>query len=1401
MPSIVPLPSDLQNIPGIATSSSSTTQNALDLVRALKAPADPPHLPGPTKIQIAQAAWNNNSFYMPNKAETIAEWILTRLLKDKTKDPKTNPLLDIQYWILLEDVLIKTDARIRDKAWLIPLLNRIPIAPIVVSFVSLCSQSAMPAPEAIASRCLSAIWPLAVPKFSSEALLECYGALLDYAATRNAAQTSENLASLGSHVVRSYRSSLVNASNKKKLYTSFIQNHLQSWLEYTASGLDLADSLGYYAAGIETLFNVDSLRSFQEQHAANAFEKALLIIASARPDIVLEPLPRVFRSHSQAQTRHRAALYGQGSKQTAGSTTEQARSASMMFFALCETILSQVPETESVWKVRAALLLIVDQEGLLSRSDESSANVLRCVGDGAIGSLGAQLQLENQEVVESILAALTMLTRIDYDLIPFALNRVLPILVKAPSTLKSASKYLQQLLEYHTKTRTMDAYVISSLQAFTLLPSANNIRVIYTTASAGPLLHHVYMELLSRSVRNYLTPGQVLETAQNIIQQLVILLDEWRHAQDGSTAERPQKKRRLESPPEYSSLTMVKFTLVASSAAAVLSYLPLHSLLPDAQQEVRGLIQEALTGFASHFKAGFKAIEKKQDAWGWQILLVAVFRFRYTLVTASILDLHLEIGEKTVSRMFSCLKTEHITSELRIEIIRSLLLEVSQGRCDVAPVFDEALACIAREQSADWTGGLYTLDTDDRQVSVAVLHLLCDKWLPLFHQMASDEQIALLIKIFQQILRDAQFWELNRLRDTLLAQIIEKTSPLDQINLAKIWTQKAAARHAFYVSDLFPIFEVILSTPQECLSRETRNSLFQRALAADAIVTLGSKDSAFSDEHLTLLVYLREFIRRTITQSSVEHTVAGPYLFHLIDSLSSTSDSNSQLASLTLELVRTLMSSVISAASKHKDTDIETLIQRFLETLRSATGDRSSPKSHLAAAAIFVNLLTSEHKFSHFTDTVIEHLRDLQEQLYAAILPQVTTQDGLEPVALGLWWHLLALRRWLNVDISRTPLVATKLASRLLSSSAETVALEVYSATLAIALEELYLDVPDRSRRLDFVVAAYLSFSRIVEAKDALDEALSKASKSLQVEDFDGMLDAVADGLKDEILPAEALLTLIHLSSLLLHNSPEGTLKVVQKHTAQCLTVFVNRSVFVNSTSLTLKALELVSRYFSDRPSAIRSTDVASAWSFIGHCLAGSPTHSEKTSTAIFQEVISVIGTVVRLRRDLVLPTLPLLGFGLHKLILILRTLSPNLGATQSKMVSDTLPRWVNATDPVTAEESKSLARLLTTITTKTIVRTHTSSNTETQKADSLARPFSKHADHVLSAYLAALNDPLCHVSSAIRKELEPGLFALCEVMGEQNRDALMVALDSGEKSVMKGLWRAYEKQRYVGKG
>jgi Urb2/Npa2 family len=150
-------------------------------------------------------------------------------------------------------------------------------------------------------------------------------------------------------------------------------------------------------------------------------------------------------------------------------------------------------------------------------------------------------------------------------------------------------------------------------------------------------------------------------------------------------------------------------------------------------------------------------------------------------------------------------------------------------------------------------------------------------------------------------------------------------------------------------------------------------------------------------------------------------------------------------------------------------------------------------------------------------------------------------------------------------------------------------------------------------------------------------------------------------------------------------------------------------------------------------------------------------------------------------------------------MILNIRGVRPLLGSKQYRFVADTFPRWINPINPLGEAEARSLSRLLTAFTTKSIVRSHSG---DTQKADSLARPFARHAPYVLLSYLQLMNDPLSVLSAGMRHELEPGLFALCAMMGENGRDTLMVqSLDIGGKAMLKSLWKEYDRQRYIGRG
>lgn len=168
---------------------------------------------------------------------------------------------------------------------------------------------------------------------------------------------------------------------------------------------------------------------------------------------------------------------------------------------------------------------------------------------------------------------------------------------------------------------------------------------------------------------------------------------------------------------------------------------------------------------------------------------------------------------------------------------------------------------------------------------------------------------------------------------------------------------------------------------------------------------------------------------------------------------------------------------------------------------------------------------------------------------------------------------------------------------------------------------------------------------------------------------------------------------------------------------------------------------------------------------------------------------------------------LPHLGMILRRLVLALRGCRPNLGAKQLAVVMNTQPRWISHTHPLGGEEAKALSRLLESLTVKSTVRVHFSSNNNAvdasaaPKAESLAKPFSRHAGCVLKAYVEAMDDPLCVMGLEVRREMREGLFALCGMMGVRGRDALMVGLNAGGKAVVKAVWKDWEEVRYVGKG
>ncbi|PIL29586.1 hypothetical protein GSI_08222 [Ganoderma sinense ZZ0214-1] len=1439
-------------------------QNAQDFIRALKASSDPPHAGGPCKVEIAKQAWDNQLLYVPNKAEAIVDWLLSRLLKDKSKDRHENPVVDSRYWKLLADVLTPSNtAREGDhsrtlRSWLIPLLNRIPIAPIILSYLESASERDRfdHAQYKLFARCVSILWPLAVPKFSPETLLECLGAVVHlsvspvvFASTRSwgTLQALDDFRAPSS-MVASYRTSLAaSASKRKQLYTLFLKKHLSRWVHLVPSDGDVPPIVSdVYDAGIETMFGLEIVKQTADNKPDSVLSDALENTLKDSPAVVLRSLPRLFASYVRNLKRHKGTLFGQGSSQTSGHVTDQAQTAAMAFYATCNALIRTTTDDAS-WQCRVSLLEVVEREGLFKSNDNEARTLLRRDGDLAVEALATAWDEQHAASTDCAVKVLAALARIDHDLMSASFNVVYSRLLVIPNSISSAFQYVRLLLEYDSKARDVPSAIVHVSEAFSV-PHLERIPdgplAAYRVGSSSPLTSLPFLDELARAVHNFLTPGQVLETISDVSRSLRNAYERFVERDAGQSADRgdgPRKKRRKSaaspstdhSDAEYHAIS---FALIARTMVVVLRSLPLHSLTDGIRAEAERSVREVYASVATRaLGLGLENIDRS-GSQSWQFVVTGALRLHYGLARASAFHQELLLGDELLSGMLKCVSSACVMPEVVVEMLRTLLHQCTIGCLHPEAVFDKLLDYLETHlscQNTTWSGKSHALDAHAGG-GVAVLHLLVDRWLPEFSAHATSKQLERLAStlvdakqeshdsrppfslsvqfILSRMLHDAQFWELLRLREAFITKLIKQTAPLTEFDISNLLSHLTAdpPRPAVHtVVHIASAYGILLLTPPAYLPRTLHIEFLKRGYVADIVVylTLRYSRSQLSEGNL---VIVREVLRRTVAHlGMVENVVSKEFLNYLLEQgavKEAEIDVRKDINATTIGLVDVYQGYLVRLAKKGEADPVIDLTRRYTRSYDAVNPDISRRPSLLLIDALVQNTAPSD-----FSTSCVDSLRDLEKSMLRFSLPLLSPDSDdrelpLDYNVLDVWAHLRILGRWLGIDDSEIPNIGMQLSRKLLSpvgNKRDIIALG--PVVLSILLGEVQSSSSEEAReRVEYLTVAYLALLR-VGGRDGISDLESRLiidCKTLPTESFFSLLNLVYDGLPLQTgLSTQDVANLIRLSSILLREAPEGTAKICQAHTTKCLNLFADDEDFTTTPVLRREVVDFVVRQCSDRPASMRTIDLSSLWSILRALLSRSSTHDAASDTTIFHGVVNVLSALVRLRRDLVLNTLPHLGFVLRQLVACLRSVRPQLGGKQTRLVMDTLPRWISPSGPLSSQESKALARLLTTLTTKTLVRVHGAAS-DTQKPESLVRPFSKHAAYVLTAYVNAANDPLCVVPLGIRKELQPGLFALCEMLGEHNRDAMMVsALDAGGKATMKALWKEYEKQRYVGKG
>lgn len=306
-----------------------------------------------------------------------------------------NPLLDVDHWKLLSSIVCCADIEGTRlvKAWLIPILNRTPFAPIFIAFLDKVSrlppelQTTIFTPFAL---CFSSLWPLAKHKIHIEALLECFSATLNLFSLHVNQIIAKPCGPVCSAVAKTYLSALPRAPSRKKvgvmrlplgtlrsyniaqLSSTFLSSHLEIWLRCIPVLQDYEPN-DLYSAGAESLFSLEVLRQLVDDPISNPVIQAL---SQVDPTVVLPSLPVLLESFHEFTTRNRANLFSH-QLQATHAATDKVRESAIGFYNACDDLIctSHIPAPR-VWNARLRLLSIVKEKKVFSSAQQHLKPIL-----------------------------------------------------------------------------------------------------------------------------------------------------------------------------------------------------------------------------------------------------------------------------------------------------------------------------------------------------------------------------------------------------------------------------------------------------------------------------------------------------------------------------------------------------------------------------------------------------------------------------------------------------------------------------------------------------------------------------------------------------------------------------------------------------------------------------------------------------------------------------------------------------------------------------------------------------------------------------------------------------------------------------------------------------------------
>ncbi|KAH7330735.1 Urb2/Npa2 family-domain-containing protein [Rhizoctonia solani] len=1317
-----------------------------EFIRALKASTDPPRPDGTRKIDLARQAWELETLFIPSKAEVIVEWVLRSLLAAGAHRAQK----DGKPWKLLADIIgtCPNPNLSSIPTWLNGVINRVAVWPIFTRLLR--ALGTVPGSDpglgglGVVTSVARVLLPPAALKANCDTVAGCFWQVLGLFATRHDEETLLSAMELSETIVSTFESSFGNYSNKKKIAITLVDHHLDSWLRQT---WHFENTL--LTKFRHRLFDVGSSVVFASEHTRAIFQHSdthpvLLATASS---------PRIFTVYVSALRTHKLSVF-LDQNSSAGSLVKRIRGAARELFA------RSVAERE--WSVVAQLVQSAEE---LQVVDDEWATDLGLLVESAVQALDNKSTAERERIGVHVCSTLTCILRLNFDIVEPFTERLLSGLCDAPPNVHAGARTVfLLLLDYHSKARTLPS----------LLPQL---------ASAG-------------SLSAFVTPGQILPCTQQLLSDLASHL-----RMIEGTPEPPRKKRRTSSGGNQDNeYRAVHVALMSRLVVDVLSSLPVKTLKPDLFEQLRVCVDEFDAGVLSETIS--MLLNVPHLSWANQLVLAAALRIRYTLRhnRCPVQSRHIPKDDVMVEEasILQMVQDASVLGELVTEIVR-VLTQGQRTKEHICGVWGAALARIhgdaENQQDSSWNG---SLAHTENHVWFPLWVLLLDRQLRIIESNLSVEQLKAILNLFVAMGRTAdsgngvtsaglfdktvvlaQFWEMLNIRKTLNDKIVQDTGSLDEADLhkaLKAMRKGKASKHTGSHDDAISMYRIAALAPPDYLDRSARAALLSRAPCADVLATR-SKD--------------RAAVRVVLRQLSSGGTVVLPeeYVRYLLDPQlqaikeppSSPQDTDDVLSIITTSF------RVYSRLAKETGTpDDIVAVLRAVETLQLFDlpywDDPSAVISIRATLSLLNTILETWGTKSTLPDEIHALVAKILQQIYNRVeqTKQVVT-DLLIESARTLHLYEQWLKPGPPIDAysgTKTSRRARRFLRTLLSQN---------SVASEALLRLLTQEIQHADEDVRLLIAA---FTLNAQSRDngndmpqGAEQSFGEACRRISAEQHGALTNEIETLLLEPETNQTYRVATIRMASLGIRFAPEGTSKARRKTTTAVLHALAQLpqlAMFQEACAI------FVAEICTDRANALTAPDVAAIWILLDRAT----TSTEEIFLRTYSSIVVALNSLVRFRRDLLTPTLAQLAALLARLILILRLRTSHaIGAPQ---------RSAESQASLTGKATE-LARLLVGLSTKTVVRLPGSNKPEkATKAESLARPFARHAPYSLVAYAKSAAD----MSTAVRNALKPGLFALCTMCGTPARDMIMVTmLDTVEKEVFGALWREWEGQKYTGKG